>query len=218
MKQTSRYALMTCVLCALSASACRADLLFHVSLNTLPLVGQPSPPSPFSLEFELTDGGSVMNTALISNFDFGGGLAAGTPNFNPATAGSGSLSSSVTLHDGTGFLANTFTQEFAPGNTLDFDVQLTTNVDAPAPDAFSFAILDRDGNRLPTQDTFGTDFFFTVELNASNLSVQDVQTFASHPSSPIQLNAPSVQAIPEPTAVTLLVIGLAGIIVALRRK
>ena len=218
MKPTLRFSLMTFLLCALSASACRADLVFHVHLITTPLMGLPSPPAPFSLEFELTDGGSVTNTALLSNFNFGGGLAAGMPNFNPTTAGSGSLSSSVTLHDGTGFLANTFTQEFTPGNTLDFDVQLTTNVDAPAPDVFSFAILDRDGNRLPTQDTFGTDFFFTVELNSPNLSISDVQTFASHPSSPIQLNAPSVQAIPEPTTVTLLVIGLAGLIVARRRK
>jgi hypothetical protein len=72
---------------------------------------------------------------------------------------------------------NQFIQEFTPGSTLSFDVQMTTNVDAgPTPDAFSFAILDRTLAEIPT---FGlADAFLFVDINSPTPTVQ---AFASDP-------------------------------------
>ncbi len=200
--------------CALSASVCRADLVFHVSLNTTPLMGHPA--APFSVDFQLNDGsgiGDANNTATINNFAFGGGAPAGSPTLTGGA--SGDLSGTITLTDSS-FL-NEFFQEFTPGSTLDFEVQLTTNVDAgPTPDQFSFAILDSTLTEIPTLGP--GDAFLIVDINSTNPSIQ---TFASDPSTPpagggsgISISAPQVQVVPEPTVLMLLVIGLGGLLVA----
>ena len=63
---------------------------------------------------------------------------------------SGDLGTSVTLTD-SDFL-NEFTQDFTPGSLLEYDVNLTTNVDTGfTPDAFSFALF-QNGVEIPTTD------------------------------------------------------------------
>src|SRR5207245_11083515 len=89
----------------LSASLCRAGIVYNVSLNTSPLIGHAA--GPFSLGFQFNDGigtGDANNTAVLSAFQFGvGGSAAGVPTlFGGAT---GSLASGVTLTDSSFFYA-----------------------------------------------------------------------------------------------------------------
>ncbi len=206
-------------LCALSASVCRADLVFHVSLNTAPLIGHPA--GPFSLAFDLIDGdGAVNNTVTVSNFLFVG-TGAG-PTGSPTTMGgaAGDLSSTVTLND-TAFF-NSLSQEFSPGSAppsrVEFDVQMTTNFAGGTPDSFAFSILDNSGLPIPTQDPLGTDTLLSVDINSSNPSIQ---TFATDPNeppqgggNPIQMSAPVVQVVPEPLTVTLLIVGIVGWVIA----
>src|SRR5260370_28684447 len=118
MKRTdcSRLLGLGCIL--LSASICRAGVVYDVSLNTSPLIGHAA--GPFSLGFQLNDGsgaGDANNTAILSAFQFGvGGSALGTPVL--AGGATGSLASGVTITDSSFF--NAFSQQFNPGSLLQF--------------------------------------------------------------------------------------------------
>lgn len=192
--------LSNCVLVSLAMAwtpaACDADLIFDVTLNTIPLIGDSA--APFYLDFQLNDGSGIAfgnNTATLSNFDFGGGAAAGPP--NPTGGASGDLTTSVTISD-TEFL-NEFYQEFTPGATLKFRVQLTTNDEGgPTPDQFSFAILDNSLSQIPTTDIGGA--LFTVDLAAN----PSISTFSN-----VTLGAPNLSAVPEPSSALML--GLAAL-------
>lgn len=48
--------------------------------------------------------------------------------------------------------SNSFYQAFDPGNTPSFLLELTANVESPAPDQFSFAILDGTLTEIQTGD------------------------------------------------------------------
>jgi hypothetical protein len=196
-----------------------ADIAYDISLNTAALIGHAA--GPFSLNFQLNDGsggGDGNNTATLSNFQFGGGSAAGAPSVSGGA--SGALSGAVTFTD-TGFL-NSFTQEWNAGSLLSFRLNLTTNVDpGPTPDEFSFAILDNLGFEIPTGGvaTVGSDVFLLIDITSAN---PVVQTFRSDPSraafaggNEIDMAAPVVvsASVPEPGSWLLLgtiAIGLAG--------
>ena len=196
------------VCCALTTSAWSVE--FTVSLNTAPLIGHAA--GPFSLDFQLNDGsgiGDANNTAIVTNFNFGVG---GAPASSPSSAGgaSGNLSTAVSLTD-SGFL-NYLLQQFTPGNTLSFTIQLTTNVESPTPDQFSFGILDSGGNEIPTLGP--GDAFLTVDLSSGT----PTNSYASDPSrtpvaggSAINIAKPVV--IPEPAIVALVSLALAGFLV-----
>lgn len=215
-------ALLAGVYCLATASAARparADIVFNVQLNTVPLIG--SAAEPFSLLFQLTDGDGVAanNAATLSNFAFGSG---GTATGNPALTGgaTGSLSTGVTLTDSA--FVSEFEQGFAPGDLLSFDVLLTTNFaggSGGTPDLFSFALLDSSGAELPTLGP--GEAFVSVNLNSAS---PVVQTFASDPNrtpaaggGPITMSAPQIQVIPEPGTLALIAGGLLPLAAALRR-
>jgi hypothetical protein len=139
----------------LSAATTQAAL-YHVSIDTAALLLSPaSNGAPFSLDFQFNDGGTLgNNTAVINNFNFGGGLATGTP----VTFGGveGDLSSSITFDD-SAFFSELY-QTFTPGATLSFDVNISENSDGPTPDSFVVSILDAELINIPTSG-FGNSLF-----------------------------------------------------------
>ena len=211
----------------LIAASCCGSLLpsvsqavsYTVTIDTRSLAGQPPPPAPFALDFQLIDGGgTVNNTVTLSDFDFGaGGGATGSPT---TTGGAGgSLASTVTLSDTT-FLSE-FIQGFTPSSTdqLSFLLDLTTNVEPSTPDSFSLAIFDSSGKGIPTS-------FFDVFVQADITTPLTIRTFASDssmapPGCPtcagLDIAAPAVTPVPEPGTLVLLASGI-GCLVFLRRR
>jgi hypothetical protein len=222
MKHNSYHFLLGLIVSAfffLEASICLADLIFDVSLDTLGLKGHPA--GPFYVDFQLNDGsgtGDKSSTVMISNFMFGvGGGTVGNP-LPPIGGASGNLDSLVSITDN-GFV-NEFTQQFNPGDTLSFHVNLmTTNVDSPIPDAFSFSILDRSFAPIPT--TNFADAFLFVNINSANLTVADLRNsiFAGDPTRPplaggdvISIGKPQVPGVPETgLSISILLIGLGAV-------
>jgi hypothetical protein len=171
--------------------------------------------SGLSLAFQL-GGGSELgnNTAVLSNFIFGtGGAAGGTP-FVLGGA-SGDLTSGVTITDSD--FANIFIEGFTYGDILQFDLFLTTNVDAGGtPDSFIWSILDTTLSPIPTTSTSALEPLLAIDLDSAN---PIVFTFsAAGELSPdgrfFFFSAPQVvetSEIPEPSAGALGGLGLLGL-------
>jgi hypothetical protein len=189
----------------LLANPASADTIFTVSLDTTPLVG--SAAAPFSLFFQLTDGGGVAsNTVTLSNFTFGTGGASGAPALSGGA--SGSLTAGVSLTD-TDFF-NSFEEFFTPGALLRFDVHMTTNVEpGPIPDAFGFSIFDSTGG-IFTVDPSGAEVLLRVDIDSAS---PQVLTYGADPTrGSITMDAPVVTtAVPEPGTLLLIGPGLAAI-------
>ncbi len=210
-----------------AVSAARANSITLVTLDTTPLTVAPAASAgPFSLAFQLTDGSQASNnTALLSNFVFGGGSAgSGCPAaLAPCAFGgaSGDIATSVILHDTSPF--NAFVQTFTPGTFLSFRIDLTTNVDTGGtPDAFAFSVLDSTGASIPTLDSSGADTLLSASIDSASLiflaSASDPTRNTQGGLGPsITTAAPIVTpqaptAVPEPTSFLLLGTGVAGLI------
>jgi hypothetical protein len=182
---------------------CYADLSFNVNLDTSPLIMNPA--GPFSLDFQLIDGsgtGDANNTATIDTFLFGTGNVISSP-LTSIGGASGSLSSSVSITD-SAFL-NEFSQPLNPGSKLSFRVELTTNVDAgPAPDAFSFSILNNNGAEIPTTGVGSALLLVNIDSTHPR-----VETFGTTANSAISLSAPQVTVVPETS--NLLLVGFTAV-------
>jgi len=200
------------------ASAFADPITYDVSLDTSSLVG--SVAGPFWLDFELTDGsatGDGNNTGVLSDFQFGSGGAIGSPISDGGA--SGDVLTEVMLIDSSAF-GNGLDEMFTPGNSLSFQLQLSTNVDAGGADSFSFSILDSTFTPLPTTAGFPIDALAVI--NIDNSVSPTVETFAGDTSrsiaaggNPIAIAAPVIAIVsadvPEPSALPLLLIGLAAI-------
>ena len=198
-----RLALISVFLTGIGMAASpAAATAIHVQVNTAPLIGNAA--APFFLDFALTDGSGALagpNTVVVSNFNFAGGAAVGAPTLSGGAAGS--LAASVTLSDSLNAFSEFF-QQFSPGAVLGFDVTTTNNVDPVAPDAFVFAILDKNLANLPTTGLL--DSLLLVNITRSD-TIATASTTA-----PAGVTV-AAAAIPEPTTLLLLGTGL----VAFRR-
>ncbi len=185
-----------------------APIAFHVVVNTASMVGSGS--APFALDFQLTGGNPLGNTATISDVTFNGGAATNTP---PATAASGlasgTLATSVTLSTNPANFVSEFYQGFTPGLSLAFNLLLTTNVNTPTPDAFSFAILDKNLQNIQTPGL--GDALLLVNLSSDRPSVQRFTGVGP-------FSAVAVTATPVPEPASLLLIGSGLVVAAARRR
>jgi hypothetical protein len=196
------------VLLTLGPRMALADEVVNISVDTSSL-----PVTPASeVFFILTDGSGLTpadgnNTATLSGFGLGGGLAGAVDTFKSVGgfAPSSNLGSAVSLTDSS-FL-NLFGQFFTPGSSLSFTLDLTTNVDAPAPDQFSFYILDPTGSPLATSDPFGN--LVTINLDSPSPTPNVYSTLVTVTPAAVT---------PEPGTLTLLVLGLAGMVPMFRRR
>lgn len=189
---------------------------YDVTLDTTPLVGHPA--GPFYVYLEFIDGsgiGDANNTVTLSNIDFGGGSALGSPVvFGGAT---GSLETGVSITD-TSFV-NIFSEQFAPGLELSFSLGLTSNDDSGGtPDGFTFFLLDNSGVPLPTLAPIG-DYFFTAAFGSSG---PVFNAYGSDPSRApyVSIPAPTITpagSVPEPSTIYLLGGALLAMAVLRRR-
>jgi hypothetical protein len=172
-------------------------------MDTSALVGNPA--GPFYLDFQFNDGSGAFdanNTVTVSGFNVAGFGAA-----TPSGGGTGDLGTSIVLTDSAFF--NEVFQQFTPANTLQFQLNLSTNVDpGDTPDEFTFAILWGNSQlEIPTNSANGA--FLTVDVTDPLTIVSS----ASDPSQPlggnpgVNIAAPSVDqqgaAVPEPATLWL---------------
>ena len=190
--------------------------LYHVALNTSGLAASAS--APFSLDFQLDDGGTPGNNGVtLTNFRYNGGSVAAAPSSLSGGA-SGNADSTVTLIDTS--LLNELVQTFTPGAALTFDVSMTDNANTTSgssPDEFSFALLDNSGNEVVTTAANGA--FLTIDTNPGTLIVTTAGTPAG--GAPF-IAAPAVTPVAVPEAGTWMwltsMAGVCGANLCLRRR
>jgi hypothetical protein len=198
------------VLLALGPRRALADEIVNISVNTSSL-----PTTPGSeVVFILTDGSGLTpadgnNTATLSGFGLGGGLAGAVDATNLGGFGpTSNLGSTVSLTDSS-FL-NSFGQFFTPGNSLSFTLDLTTNVDAGVtPDQFSMYIYDSSTNPIATTNdpVPNENALFAINIDSSS------PAFKNYDPALVTTTTPA----PEPSTLLLFGSGLASVGLLRRR-
>jgi hypothetical protein len=182
---------------------------FHVTVDTSALIGNLD---DYALDFTLTGGNPFANTVTLSNFTFTGGGAA---NSNPAASttglASGSLGTSVTLSDSSVSFFNEFFQGFTVGNTVAFDVNISTNANGPTPDSFAFSILDGELFAIPTNGG-PADALLTIDLTGANPTVSTYSSIGG------ETGGVTVSVVPEPGSALLLGLGTMALGLVRRRR
>ncbi len=194
------------ILVALAASSpvAGANTIYQIAFESFDFSSATG--GPYYLDFQFT--GTGGNTVGISGFDFGGGSA--TPGTSTTIDdASGDLTSSVTLTD-VNFFYNEFYQQFTPGTSLSFVVDLT-DLDSTPPDGFAFSILDNSLFSIPTTDP--ADTLVTVDLGSSpTINLFETETGSGEPV------IGSATLLPEPSTLVLLGAGMIGVASLLLRK
>ncbi|MEJ2680419.1 MAG: NF038129 family PEP-CTERM protein [Gammaproteobacteria bacterium] len=190
----------------LGTAVTHATAIFNVTLDTTSISGE-----THSVAFDLIDGDGVTNnTVSVSNFMFNGGGITGAPNLTGGA--SGDMNSTVSLVDTVFF--NSFDQKFTAGNFLSFSIDISSNFDGGFPDNFAFYLLDDSGDTIATTDPFGTNSFFTIDLQ-DPLIIQTFSSIDANQLIPEPVVAQVVE-VPDPSLFSLLVLGLAGMVASRR--
>jgi hypothetical protein len=201
-------------LALLAAPALKAQLTFHVDINTSALSSAAN--SPFFLDLQLNQGtASFTNSVTVSHFTFTNGSAVGSANlFGNA---SGSFASTVSLSDTVASPFNEFFQGFSTSTTaVHFDFTVSQNPAGLTPDGFLVSILDSEAG-FPQISTTAPDGVSLVSLgiNSANTAA-DVHTYSS--TSPLGVTV-SIVPVPEPSTYAMAgAATLLGLIVIRRRK
>ena len=205
---------LAAVACALTAVAAKADSQsFNVSLNTSV---SSLPGTTQVIFFGLTDGdGTPDNSLTLSNFNFGGGSADGSPTYGGSGV-SGDLSSSISMTDAD--FSESFDEEFTVGSSLSFQLTTTNVFAGGTPDNFSFLICDPTFSSCYSDD--GSGALLSLDLVGGTLS--PATSFSLFPASAQGLPAPVVtvanSTVPEPSSTTLLGAGLLLSLLLIRRR
>jgi hypothetical protein len=198
----ARVAFGVLVLCA----SAHATSQFRVTVNTSSLIGNSS--APFALDFQFNNG-SVLNnnTVTVDNFLYNGGAAVGSPTLLGGVTGN--IGSSIVFNNSSPF--QELFQTFTPGTSLRFDVLLTQNPESVTPDAFAFAILDKNLNNIPTSGLGDSLLLINVDNpGASPQTSSGTGAFSGVTTSSTR--------VPEPDTCVLLLAGLPLLGFAARRR
>lgn len=218
-KRSRRRPLLPWLAMALVAAAtpsARADLVFQVTVNNTAALNSTTfgAGPPYALDFTLTSGGNT-NTAIISNFNLGGG-SVDSSTISTTSGASGDINNppgSVTVTDDAnvnpnagGF--NDFNEVFTAGaGAVTFDVDMTTSYVSGTPDRFTFSILDSSGVPIQTTDTGNNNesALLGVNIFGPSTTISNIELYsAGSGSSAITVSvAPLGGAVPEPGTLVL---------------
>jgi hypothetical protein len=205
-----RIALATLVFAALlwaSPVPVNATLL-NVSVDTSAIAGQSAFLAFDFIDGDAAGGGLSNNTATISGFSLSGGALQGDGERLGGVSGT-LIPGPLTLMDSYSFLGDTysfneFLQPVVLGDIFRFTIEVTENFvdkDYTIPDLFSLWLLDENFVPFPTDDPTG----------ANLLAVAGADRTAT-------LYRLQVQAIPEPSTLTLLAVGALGLLWSRARR
>jgi hypothetical protein len=207
----------TVLLALLFAVGASADMIGTFSMDTSGLVSSSS--APFTLDFQFNDGsgmGDANNTVTVSSFAFGGGSVTTMPSFQTGGVTVQSSPFGFTMTDSS-FL-NELQFSFVPGSSLSFHIDATTNPEMPSPDAFTFAILDKNGSEITT--TNSNSSFLEIDLGTPSQAPSVTTSSSTDPSNvvPQPSFTPTSSTVPEPRSLKLALLALALFIPAATRK
>jgi len=196
MLQIIALASLAVVLAAISARADGGTV--NVSLNTSSLSGTQT------IIFGITDGDGVAdNSVALSDFNFGGGSAEGSPSYIGSGV-AGDLSSVIAMDD-SGFSA-LFEQQLNVGSSLSFVLSTTDSFAGGTPDAFAMYLCDATVSTCYSDDALSGAMLI---LNLTGGTVTP-SSFILNGASDQNLPAPVVSGVtaPEPAEWMLLLSGL----------